>query len=186
PKLYIPGEYQGWVGTNTQTALASQGNMLFEGHVYFPTDNSPFFFTRVPSSTFARRLGDNGGDGTLEMNGDTIRAGAAGLYWIQVDLSANTYVMEGRDWGIIGDATPGGWDTDTDMTWNAEKEAMEISIDLTAGQFKFRANDDWAVNLGDNLGDGILSYDGENIDIGGGSYLIRLYLDKPDYTYEIL
>jgi hypothetical protein len=94
--------------------------------------------------------------------------------------------MERRSWVIAGDATPGGWDVDQDMTWNPEKMAMEVAVDLTAGQFKFRANDDWAINLGDNLGDAILTYDGGNIDIENGSYLIRLFPDKPDYTYEIL
>ncbi len=187
PKLYVPGEYQGWNGTNTATSLSSVlNNKIFEGHVYFPTDDSPFFFTRVPSSTFALRLGDNGGDGTLEMNGDTIRPGVAGLYFIRVDLNNNTYTMERRTWGIIGDATPDGWNSDRDMTWNEEKQAMEIAIDLNAGQFKFRANDDWAVNLGDDQADGILTQDGENLSIAkNGSYLIRLFLDKPDYTYEI-
>ncbi len=186
PKLYVPGAYQGWVGTNTKTSLAAQSPNMFEGHVYFPEANSPFFFTRVPSSTFSLRLGDNGGDGTLEMNGDTIRNGEAGLYFIQVNLSNNTYTMERRTWGIIGDATPGGWDVDTEMTWNADKEAMEVVTDLTDGEFKFRANHEWTVNLGDNLGNAILTPGGSNIIIANGSYIIRLYIDKPDYTYEIL
>jgi len=187
PKLYVPGEYQGWVGTNTATSLSSMNsNKVYEGHIFFPTANSPFFFTRVPSSTFAQRVGDNGGDGTLEANGDTIRAGAAGLYFLRVDLNNNTYTMEPRTWGIIGDATPTGWNSDTDLTWNPATQALEINIDLTAGQFKFRANDDWAVNLGNKDTTSILIQDGDNINIGGGSYLIRLFLDKPDYTYEIL
>ncbi len=185
-RLYVPGAYQGWSATNTKTSLSQvvTGSKIFEGHVYFPEDNSPFLFTIQP--TFGLRLGDNGGDGTLEMNGDTIRAGVAGLYHIRVDRNTNTYTMERREWGIAGDATPGGWDVDQNLTWNAETEAMEIAIDLTSGEFKFRANDDWAVNLGDPLGDAILQYNGANIPIDGGSYLIRLFLDRPDYTYEIL
>ncbi len=185
-KIYVPGEYQGWVGTNTKTALTSMlNNKIYEGHVYFPEDNSPFFFTLVPSSSFAQRLGDNGGDGTLENNGDTIRAGVAGLYYIQVDRNTNTYIMERRSWGIIGDALPDGWNSDVDMTWDPMSESMEININLTAGQFKFRSNDDWTVNLGDNLGNAILTQDGDSIHIGGGTFRIRLFLDKPDYTYEI-
>ena len=187
-KLYVPGAYQGWIGTDTDASLTANvaGSRIFEGHIYFPEDNSPFFFIPNPSSTFAQRLGDNGGDGTLEPNGDTIRVPSEGLYFIRVDRNNNTYVMERREWGIAGDATPGGWDVDQDMTWNPETEAMEIAIDLTAGEFKFRANDAWTVNLGDDNGDAILTYDGENIAVNGGSYLIRLYIDKPDYTYEIL
>ena len=187
PKLYVPGAYQGWNGTNTETSLSSQlNNKVFEGHVFFPTDNSPFFFTKVPTPDFALRLGDNNGDGTLEMNGDTIWAPTAGLYYIRADLNNNTYILEPRTWGIIGDATSGGWDTDQDMTWNPDKNALEIITDLSTGEFKFRANDEWTVNLGDNLGNAILSQDGANIAIGSGSYLIRLFIDKPDYTYEIL
>lgn len=185
-KLYVRGAYQGWDGTNTSTALAATATNMFEGHVYFPTDNSPFFFTRFPGSTFPGRLGDNLGNGTLQANGDTIRVPEAGLYYIFVNLVNNTYVMEKRTWGIAGDATPGGWDNDSEMTWNPEKQAVEIETDLIAGQFIFRANGDPAITLGDNAGNALLSYGGANINIGGGSYLIRLYVDYPDYTYEIL
>jgi len=185
-KLYVPGAYQGWNGTNTNTSLSSKSNnKIFEGHVYFPTDNSPFFFTKVPSSTFALRLGDNGADGTLENNGDTIRVPLAGLYYINVNLNNNTYTMERRDWSIIGDAVSGGPGTDLDMTWNPATDALEISVDLNAGHFKFRSNHDWAVNLGDNAADALLTQDGADINVESGSYLVRLYLDKPDYTYSI-
>ncbi|HJW29132.1 MAG TPA: RagB/SusD family nutrient uptake outer membrane protein, partial [Saprospiraceae bacterium] len=188
PKLYVPGAYQGWDGTNTATSLSSpSNNKIYEGHVYFPTDNSPFFFTRVPSSSFALRLGDNGGDGTLEMNGDTIRPGVAGLYLIKVNLNNNTYTMERETWSIIGDATPGGWNTDQDMTWNPDKQSLDVAVNMTAGQFKFRANHDWAVNLGDDHANGILTQDGANINIAkSGAYVVSLFIDKPDYTYGIV
>lgn len=185
PKIYVPGAYQGWNAGNTATSLSSVNNdKIYEGYKYFPEDNSPFLFTRVPS--FALTLGDNGGDGTLEMNGDTIRAGEAGLYRIEVNLNDNTYTLERTEWGVLGTAAPGGWDTDVDMTWNAEEEAMEVFTDLTSGVIKFRANDDWAINLGDDNGDAILTQDGADIQIeNGDSYHILLYLDKPDYTYEM-
>ena len=185
PKLYVPGAYQDWNAGNTQTSLSSvNSNRIFEGHVYFPEDNSPFMFTTIPS--FALRLGDNNADGTLEMNGDTIRANEAGLYYIRVDLNTNTYILEKRTWGILGDATPAGWEgEDLDLTWNADEQALEITLDLVGGEFKFRANDDWLVELGDENGDGLLSQGGPNIRIEPGSYRILLYLDKPDYTYAI-
>jgi hypothetical protein len=182
-KIYVPGAYQGWNGTNTATSLSSAKNdKIYEGHVYFPTDNSPFFFLRFPSSTFSSRIGDNGGDGTLENNGDTIRAGAAGLYFIQVNLNNNTYTMQPRTWSIYGDATGGA---DLDLTWNEATQTLDINTTLAAGQFKFRADHSDAVNLGDNLADGILSQNGNSINIGSGGFLVKLYPDKPDYTYEI-
>lgn len=185
PKLYVPGAYQDWDPGNTEFSLSSPGNTkVYEGYKYFPAENSPFFFTRVPA--FALILGDNGADGTLENNGDTIRVADAGLYQIVADLNDNTYSLTRTEWGVLGDATPGGWDIDTDMTWNAEEQAMEALIDLVPGELKFRANDDWAINMGDDLGDGLLSQDGGNIVIEkGGAYQILLYLDKPDYTYEL-
>ncbi len=185
PKVYVPGAYQGWDGGNTQTSLSSTAsNREYEGYKYFPEDNSPFFITPFPSLSLF--LGDNGADGTLEQFGDTIKTQEAGLYKMNVNLNDNTYSLEKTEWGIIGTATPAGWDADTDMTWNAEEEAMEIFIDLQAGEMKFRANDDWTLNLGDNAGDGLLSQDGGNIVVEEpGSYHILLYLDKPDYTFEI-
>lgn len=185
PKLYVPGEYQGWNPSNTEFSLSSiNSDRVFEGYKYFPEANSPFFFTQVPA--FALILGDNGGDGTLDNNGDTIRTAEAGLYRIQADLNNNTYSLERTQWGLIGSATPGGWDMDTDMSWNAEEQAMEAFVDLVPGELKFRANADWAINLGDEAGDGILSQDGANIVLEkGGAYQVLLYLDKPDYTYEL-
>ncbi len=181
PKIYVPGAYQGWNAGNTGTSLSSVHNdKIYEGHVYFPTNNSPFLFTRFPS--FSSRLGDNGADGTLEANGDTIHAGVAGLYFIRVNLNNNTYTLEQRTWSINGDATGGN---DLDMIWNETTQALEVNATLTAGSFKFRANHNDAANLGDNLANAILTQDGANINIGSGPYLIRLYPDKPDYTYEI-
>lgn len=185
PKVYIPGDYQGWDYGNTETSLSSvNSDKIYEGYKYFAEDNSEILVAKFPSSSLV--YGDNNADGTLEINGDNIVAGEAGMYFIRVDFNNNTYVMERRDWGILGDATAGGWDTDVDMIWNAETEALEVSIDLVPGEFKFRADDDWAVSLGDNNADAILTQDGANIVIGeGGTFGISLFLDKPDYTYEI-
>ena len=180
-KIYVPGAYQGWNAGNTNTSLSSpKGNKIYEGHVYFPTDHSPFLFLRNPS--FGTRLGDNGADGTLEMNGDTIYAAEAGLYYINVNLNNNTYTMEKRTWSIAGTATGG---SDLDMTWNDSIKALELNTDLVAGQFNFRSNHDGLVTLGDSLANAILTEGAANINIGSGSFRIVLYADKPDYTYEI-
>ena len=51
-------------------------------------------------------------------------------------------------WGVLGTATPNQWDSDIDMTWNEEAQAMEAFVDLQPGELKFRADDDWTLNLG--------------------------------------
>jgi hypothetical protein len=72
------------------------------------------------------------------------------------------------------------------MTYDATEKAWTITVGLTAGFVKFRANDDWGLNYGDNGSDALLEQGGANINIpSNGTYVIKLYLDKPDYTYSI-
>lgn len=182
PKIYVPGAYQGWDPSKTANSLSSPtNNKIYEGHVYFPEDNSPFFITPYPS--WSLKYGDNGADGTLETNGDTIRAGQAGLYYLKVDMNTKTYEMEKRSWSLNGAATG---NQDIAMAWDADKQAMYVNANLSAGAFKFRANNDWTANLGDTGANSILEQDGDDIILEkGSSYDIWLYVDKPDYTYQI-
>lgn len=83
--------------------------------------------------------------------------------------------------GVIGDATPTGWDSDTNMTEYLPHIWVVQSINLTAGKtIKFRANDGWDVNWGigttaDNIPFGISSAGGDNFPIEkGGEYLLVL------------
>ena len=87
---------------------------------------------------------------------------------------------------MIGYATPTGWDSDTDMVYNPSSRNLEVVLNLTVGGLKFRANNDWPLNFGDNSGDGFLDYDGANIQIKDpGSYRIELILHEPRYRYVI-
>jgi hypothetical protein len=52
-------------------------------------------------------------------------------------------------WAIIGAATPGGWSAGTPMTFDFCTRTYRVRLPLTAGEFKFRANDAWTINLGD-------------------------------------
>ncbi|OWP64179.1 hypothetical protein CDA63_05495 [Hymenobacter amundsenii] len=52
-------------------------------------------------------------------------------------------------WAIIGAATPGSWDKDTPMTYDFDKKVWVVTLPLVSGEFKFRANNAWAINLGD-------------------------------------
>ena len=75
---------------------------------------------------------------------------------------------------IIGDATPGAWDSDTPMTYNAAAGCWEVTTDLAAGQLKFRANNGWDINWGGTTAE--LRNGGENLVIEtAGNYTIKLY-----------
>ncbi|MBI5915725.1 MAG: RagB/SusD family nutrient uptake outer membrane protein, partial [Bacteroidetes bacterium] len=79
-----------------------------------------------------------------------------------------------------------GWNSDQNMTYDTAENAWTITADLVAGEAKFRANDGWDINYGDNSADALLEGGGANFTIpANGTYLIKLYLDRPDYTYYI-
>lgn len=186
PQLELPGSYQDWSPDNASTvyAVGSVGsNNEFEGYGWFAAGTE---FKITQGGGWDVNWGDNNGDFTLELEGSNIVIQEDGFYHITVNLNSLTYSLEKTEWGIIGDATPGGWDSDQNMTYNAGERAWVLTVSLVPGEMKFRANHDWALNYGDNGGDAILTKDGANIKINSaGSYRIKLYLDKPDYTYSI-
>jgi hypothetical protein len=76
--------------------------------------------------------------------------------------------------GIIGPAQAGGWGEDTDMTYNTQTRAWEATIELAADEFKFRANDDWAINWGGTADN--LTQDGPNLKVSeAGTYFIQFF-----------
>ncbi len=185
--LYVPGSYQGWNPANTFTVLASVNNDgNFEGYLNFPDAGTQFKFCQNPD--WSVNWGDDGANGTLDPNGANIVATDAGYYKINVDLNALTYTMVKTTWGVIGSATAGGWSSDQPMTYDTATKMWTATLDLTAGEIKFRANGAWDINYGDNAPpDGILEAGGANIAIPeNGTYVINMKLGYPDYTYTIV
>lgn len=185
PKVYVPGSYQGWDPMNEDNILTSvHSDSVYEGYIWFEAGDK---FKITPQPDWSVAYGNSGiGDTLLSTSGGDIEVAEAGLHRLVVDMKVPSIQITKTTWGVIGSATPNGWDSDTDMAYDTAENAMTITIDLTAGALKFRANDDWAINLGDDGGNAILTQDGADISIpSGGTYIIKLYLDKPDYTYSI-
>ncbi len=191
PVIYVPGGYQSasgysdgdWAPDVAPNLASVNSDNNYEGYIWFSADGSQYKFTEGPS--WDVNWGDNGGDGTLEPGGDNLSADM-GYYKINVNLNDLTYTSVKTDWGVIGDATPGGWGEDTDMEFDPETKEWSLVVELNAGDIKFRANDDWGINFGDDGTDGILGYGAANIKIAEpGKYLIKLILGVPDYTYSI-
>ncbi|MEY3050752.1 MAG: hypothetical protein RLY31_537 [Bacteroidota bacterium] len=181
--LNVPGGYQGWDPALPTTVLGSPANDgQYEGYFWFDA-NTEFKFAL---GGWDENWGDDGADGTLDPGGANILVATSGFYKIDVNLTDLTYTMVPTQWGLIGSATPNGWDSDLDMQYDAAENAWTITADLVAGEVKFRANDDWALNYGDDAADALLERDGANIAIpSNGSYLIKLFLDSPDHTYYV-
>lgn len=182
--LYAPGGYQGWTPADAGFLASPKNDGKFEGYLNFKDANTEFKFTIGPN--WDNNFGDDGADGTLEANGANIKAADAGFYRVEVDINAKTYKISKTTWGLIGSATANGWDSDQDMTYDAVSGAWTISTNLKEGEVKFRANDDWGLNYGDDGKDALLEAGGANIVIpAAGYYTLKLFLDKPDHTYSI-
>jgi starch-binding outer membrane protein SusE/F len=184
PKLSVPGSYQGWAPDKGPYIYSVPDNKKYEGYINFPDAGTQFKFT--PQPNWDTDWGDDGADGTLDVKGANIVAADAGFYKINVNINDLTYTLVKTDWGVIGTATPGGWDSDQNMTFDPVKGKWSITVNLVAGEMKFRANDAWTINLGDNGGNLSLEYDGSNIVVAAeGNYTITLDLSKAIYTYVI-
>lgn len=186
PLLQVPGSYQGWNPADSSTSIASvKANSMYEGYIYFNIDNAEFKYTVGP--TWDLNYGDDGADGTLNTNGANIISGLAGYYKLNVDLVNLTHTFLLTTWGLIGDATPGGWDTDTDMTFDPVTQLWTVTLDLTAASIKFRANHAWDLNYGDDGANGTLEPNGANIAVTeAGNYTVTLNLSKPIYKYTLV
>ena len=155
PKINVPGSYAAaagyanWAPDNSPNLFSPGKNSQYRGFIYVNAVNSEYKFTI--NQDWA---GDKGDDGTftgklLETGEQNIKAAAVGTYYLKADWSANTYSAVLANFGVIGDATPTGWGSDTDFVYNPTTKTFVInSIALTAsGVFKFRANDDWAMKF---------------------------------------
>ena len=105
----------------------------------------------------------------------------AGFYQINLDAGALTYnIVKVNSISIIGTVN-GNWDTDTDLTYNTETGAWEITTELAAGNMKFRMNHDWTISWGGANGDpaafgNLTEYNGKDLAVEAGTYKIQLYI----------
>jgi len=191
PSLYLPGNYQAasgytadWSPKDAQQIYSVKSNNKYEGYVNMEGNGIMFKFTDEPNWDI--NWGDDGFNGTLDKGGKDIPIAAAGYYRIKADIPALTYSVLKTDWGLIGDATPGGWDTDTNMTYDKASKTLKVTLALKVGKVKFRANDSWDLNYGDNDFDGSLEEGGKDIPIDvAGNYTVTLNLEVAGYAYEL-
>ena len=186
PILFVPGSYQGWNPADSSTTIASKtSNGKYEGYIWFGIDGALFKYCH--GNSWTTNWGDDGADGTLNPNGANIVAGLHGYYKLNVDLPNLTHTFLRTDWSVIGDATAGGWNTDTDMTYDTIAKTWSATLDLTAATIKFRANHLWDLNYGDDGSNtGKLSSGGANIAISAaGNYTVTLNLSQPVYRYQL-
>lgn len=185
PPLFAPSSDQGFdVGTSNRlsdTSAFTPHEKLYEGHIYYTGNNTEVQFTTVNSNS-GPKYGDNGANGSLELNGAKIVVPEPGFHYFKVNWNAKTYTIEKRNYSIFGSATGGA---DLNLQWDS-LGFLSTTVNLNAGTFRFRANQNDALSFGDNGKDGLLEENGAEIIIDqAGDYKIIADLDKLDYTYQI-
>jgi len=198
PHLNLPGSFTpygfgSWNGEGTEFSriYSLKSDDRYEGYVYMVADGDPskpveFKFTKV-----------NWGDGEYSYSGTAgslvsggggnIPLASGGYYKVNADINSLSYsVTKINTWGLIGDATTGGWDSSTPMNYNPATNLWTVTTTLTTGGIKFRANDGWDLNYGDTGADFKLDAGGDNIAVTAGNYTITLDLAGPVYKYKMV
>jgi len=86
--------------------------------------------------------------------------------------------------GILGSATPTGWDSDTDMA-TSDNVTYTITMTFTTGEVKFRQDDAWTINWGANtFPTGTGTSGGPNIPVPAGTYAVTFNRLTGAYAFE--
>ena len=173
PILYMAGDANGWKQIDV---LNSDDGVNFKGYMYL--NQKGFKFCSQPNWD-----GTNYGGAFFGQESDNIMmTEEAGFYQVDVDLSAKTYTLTPFTIGIIGNATPKGWDGDTNMTYNPEERCWELKdVTLKDGEMKFRHTNDWNLSWGGEL-DNLTTQNGPNIVVAAGTYDIKLVVNWAEGT----
>lgn len=213
PKLYLIGNFlkisgygEDWTTAPTLPAIAASGygKTDFEGYININNASAQFKFLPQATSFDGDYGNATGPDGTYtglllqtgESNAGLPTPKTAGYYLIEADTQKLTYKATLATWSVTGSGTPLGWPAngtegvagnDHDMTYNPTTKVWTVTLNLTAAEIKFRANDDWKINYGDKGADGILDFNSDNIKVpSAGTYTITLDLSSPrNYKYTL-
>ena len=174
--IYIPGNHQGWNPASAQKLWSPAFDGVYTG---FCAMNGDFKFTKQPAwgEEYNYESFSSYSDGISQGDGTNINI-AEGFYYLTVDVGLGSINAVPVSWGVIGDATENGWDSDQDMNWDATKKCWTATITLKDGEMKFRANDAWDINLGGSLDN--LVANGGNIRVTAGTYAVELYCERTD------
>lgn len=133
--VYVAVGYPDWDWTQAYLLGDVDGDGTYEGYADFQSDNITY---RVVDGKTLQPIGE---EKTVE---------AKGFYKVAVD-DAGAVTQSGSPiiWGLIGDATPGGWNNDTQMEYDPETRLWTKGVRLLKGkEYKFRGNNDWGINFG--------------------------------------
>lgn len=182
-QLYTPGDANGWSQGASQI-LTTTDYVNYSGMAVLSPNG--FKFSSQPDWN-GINYGNAGEEGKLSTDGGAgnLAVPELGLYFCSVNISDLTYTTALTSvWGVIGSATPNGWDASTNLTPDEKKLVWTGSMHLTAGELKLRANDAWDIDFGGALNN--LEYKGANIVIDEtGDFDVVLDFSQVPYTLTL-
>jgi hypothetical protein len=125
-------------------------------------------------------------------DGGNMKITEEGDYFVMINIATGEYFFGKADRknaygdiGIIGSATPGGWNDDTDLIRNPSNPyKWSKTLTLTGGEAKFRADNGWDVNWGTTtFPAGAGTAGGPNIPVAEGTYFISFNTATGDYSF---
>ena len=178
----VGGAYNNWGATPDFMLEYDQYSDVFRGIVTLIDGEMKFRM----NNDWGTNYGDDGADGTLEDGGANIVV-TAGIYIATVDLNDKTYTLEKIEhvWGLVGGAY-NNWGATPDAQFKRDwsKPFNEVwileNVTLIDGEYKFRSNNDWGTNYGDDGADGTLENGGANLLTTAGTYTFSLDFSDPD------
>lgn len=182
PMLYTPGNGNGW---GFESGWLNTWD--FTNYFGFTHLNGGFKITDRPAWG-GIEWGAGSEDGKLAVGGGDIKGPENGLYWMNVNIAAETYSWTKIDTiGIIGGFEGNDWTSDeVELTPSADFLTWTGTVTFTKAntEWKFRTNGGWGhPNLGNSFDE--LNDDGANLGVpadGVGTYDVTLHLATVPYT----
>ena len=203
-KVWIVGDYCGWNHSKSQFLYDIEGDgRYFEGWVMFNDKAQNGFKITYTGGWNGDDIGTNASevvDNKIKVEpGGNISLFSGRIMYLKLDnQNQSNRILERVKTisriGIIGSATPNGWSSpDVEMTFNTNTNVFEaLDVELTAGEIKFRADNDWAISWGlydasaGKNPDQLTTANGKNIPVEAGRFKLFFNLNKVDPTFELV
>lgn len=194
PELYVQGDAAGWSWDSPLvTSLTTTDYTNYYGFAKCSTGGYKFTSEKDWGATFNLGMGEattpgegwSIAGGLINGGNDNIFPSETGLYWHHVNLPALTFEsMYISTLGVIGDATPEGWNASTALTPSDDCLVWEGDVEFNAtGEWKIRANDAWTFSLGGDMDD--LGWDNAPNMATPGAGVKHVVLDLSSHPFTV-
>jgi hypothetical protein len=189
--MHVPGTYNDWNISCASKIVNTHNDGEYEGFINFTNNYTQFLLVKDvswnPLTTYY-----NIGNDKLGFKGAIFNNyGGTGIYQIKVNTNTNNwYCNKISSFGLHGSAVKTNTEKDPEMSYDAANITWTATTELSAGNFRIRANNNDAVNYGKTMVNGYLVPDAKGADFtiaNAGTYKIVLNLKLAgNYTCTVV